>query len=167
MNKTLKNLAKLYLLLCLLNGAAYADFKEHYDLGQTYMSQYRYSGAIEEFKSALRINYLDNSARIGLINAHLARGTEYANKDNIEIIWQTGKKNFDEVKNKLVQIPDNLILRPYFENMAIPLVASDVAVSRAGSLSLSELCAAGLPSILVPYPYAAADHQRINAKKNV
>ena len=81
MNKTLKNLAKLYLLLCLLNGAAYADFKEHYDLGQTYMSQYRYSGAIEEFKSALRINYLDNSARIGLINAHLARGTEYANKD--------------------------------------------------------------------------------------
>ena len=49
MNKTLKNLAKLYLLLCLLNGAAYADFKEHYDLGQTYMSQYRYSGAIEEF----------------------------------------------------------------------------------------------------------------------
>ena len=99
-----------------------------------------------------------NDAAFGVVE-------KFKNNKDIQIIWQTGKKNLDEVKNKLVQIPDNLILRPYFENMAIPLVASDVAVSRAGSLSLSELCAAGLPSILVPYPYAAADHQRINAKK--
>lgn len=95
----------------------------------------------------------------------LAIVEKYKNCSNIEIIWQTGKKNYDDVKNELVQIPQNLILRPYFENMAIPLMASDVAISRAGSLSLSELCAAGLPSLLVPYPYAAADHQRINAKK--
>ena len=90
---------------------------------------------------------------------------KYKNTKDVKIIWQTGKKNFDEVKNKLIQIPQNLILRPYFENMTIPLIASDVAISRAGSLSLSELCAAGLPSLLVPYPYAAANHQRINAKK--
>ena len=62
-------------------------------------------------------------------------------------------------------MPKNLLLRPYFDNMAYALMASDVAISRAGSLSLSELCAAGLASVLVPYPYAAADHQRINAKK--
>ena len=65
----------------LLNGMAFGDFKEHFDLGQSYLSQYQYSGAISEFKSALRINYLDKSARIGLVNAYLARGTEYANKD--------------------------------------------------------------------------------------
>ena len=58
-----------------------ADFREHFDLGQNYLAQYQYSGAITEFKSALRINYLDTSARIGLINSYLARGAEYANKD--------------------------------------------------------------------------------------
>ena len=65
----------------MLSGSAFGDFKEHFDLGQSYLSQYQYSGAISEFKSALRINYLDKSARIGLVNAYLARGTEYANKD--------------------------------------------------------------------------------------
>ena len=69
MKKSLAVLAKLSIITCLLSGIAFADFKEHYDLGQSYMSQYQYSGAITEFKSALRINYLDNSARIGLINA--------------------------------------------------------------------------------------------------
>lgn len=60
---------------------AYADFKEHFDLGQQYLTNYQYSGAITEFKSALRINYLDNSARIGLINSYLARGMYYANTE--------------------------------------------------------------------------------------
>ena len=59
----------------------FAGFKEHFDLGQQYLSNYQYSGAITEFKSALRINYLDNSARIGLINSYIARGTYYANTD--------------------------------------------------------------------------------------
>lgn len=70
----------IILSVCLIN-PSFADFKEHFDLGQSYLSQYQYSGAINEFKSALRINYMDKSARIGLVNAYLARGTEYANKD--------------------------------------------------------------------------------------
>ena len=43
------------------------------------------------------------------------------------------------------------------------LKASDIAVARSGSLSLSEICASEVASILIPFPYAAADHQRINA----
>ena len=92
---------------------------------------------------------------------------EYANKENIEIIWQTGKKNFDEVTKKIVEelgeLPDNLVLQPYFDKMYLALLASDIVVSRAGSLSLSEICACSLPSILIPYPYAACDHQKKNA----
>ena len=42
-------------------------------------------------------------------------------------------------------------------------LASDIAVSRAGSLSISEICVSGLASLLIPYPYASADHQRQNA----
>ena len=56
-----------------------AGFKEHYEAGQAYFLQNQYSSAIIEFKKALRINYLDNSARVALINSYLARGESYAN----------------------------------------------------------------------------------------
>lgn len=77
----MKNLLKVSLAVMLLSNCAFAGFKEHYDLGQQYLSNYQYSGAITEFKNALRINYMDNSARIGLINAYIARGAYYANTE--------------------------------------------------------------------------------------
>lgn len=89
---------------------------------------------------------------------------------NLQIIFQTGKKNYDKTVLKLKEIyPEfeqdkNIILKPYFDNMIHVLKASDIAISRAGSLSISELCACGIASILIPYPHAAADHQRKNAR---
>ena len=88
----------------------------------------------------------------------------------LQVIFQTGKKNYDEITEYLKQIypaweqDKNLIIRPYFDNMISVLKSSDIVVSRAGSLSISEICASNLAPILVPYPYAAADHQRKNAK---
>ena len=100
---------------------AYAGFKEHFDLGQQYLSNYQYSGAITEFKSALRINYLDNSARIGLINSYLARGTYYANTEkNYEkaaddyrsaLFYLVYYPNANQVKNSsqaIIQVTSNL-----------------------------------------------------------
>ena len=95
---------------------------------------------------------------------------EFSQELGLQIIFQTGKKNYSEVVEKLkMYYPNweqdkNLIIRPYFENMITVLKASDIVMSRAGSLSLSEICASGVAPILIPYPYAAADHQRINAK---
>ncbi len=80
MNKLIKYICVLAFTVCTIT-PVFADFKEHYDLGQQYLLNYQYSGAITEFKNALRINYLDNSARIGLINSYLSRGMYYANKD--------------------------------------------------------------------------------------
>lgn len=77
MNKSVKYICLLVLAVCTV-APAFAGFKEHYDLGQQYLLNYQYSGAITEFKSALRINYLDNSARIGLLNSYLSRGLYYA-----------------------------------------------------------------------------------------
>ena len=51
------------------------DFKMYYDNGQNFYNSSQYTNAINEFKKALRINYKDNSARIGLVNSYLARGT--------------------------------------------------------------------------------------------
>lgn len=89
---------------------------------------------------------------------------------NVQIIFQTGKKNFERVIEQLIRIyPEyesdkNLLVKPYFEDMVTVLKASDIAVSRSGSLSISEICASGIAPIFVPYPHAAADHQRKNAK---
>ena len=88
---------------------------------------------------------------------------------NLQVIFQTGKKNFERVLERLIKVyPEyagdkNLIVKPYFDDMVTVLKASDIAVSRAGSLSLSEICAAGIAPVLIPFPHAAADHQRKNA----
>ena len=90
---------------------------------------------------------------------------------NAYVILQTGKKKFDEVINELKQeYPDfetnpDIMVRPYFDEMVYPLKSADIVIARAGSLSLTEILQCHLPSILVPYPYAAQDHQRKNAKE--
>lgn len=90
---------------------------------------------------------------------------------DIQLIHQTGRKNYEEAIACLeADYPSykenkNYIIAPYFDEVYIPLKASDIAVSRAGSLSISEICMCSLASILIPYPYAAADHQRKNAKE--
>lgn len=102
-----------------------------------------------------------NNAACGLVNY-------FRNNDNIRIIFQTGRKNYDGVKAELEAaggVPENALVEPYFEKMYLPVSASDFIVSRAGSLSISEILAAKKPSLLVPYPYAAADHQRKNARE--
>lgn len=81
----------ILLVILLTCNIVKADFAEHYDLAQQYLSQYQYSSAIGEFKKALRINYLDNSARIGLVNAYLARGTYFANNDKN---WEAAANDF-------------------------------------------------------------------------
>ena len=89
---------------------------------------------------------------------------------DIQIVFQTGKKNYDAVLQHLELVYPkyrkdlNLIVKPYFADMVTVMKAADIIISRAGSLSLSEISASGAAPILVPYPYAAQDHQRYNAK---
>ena len=95
---------------------------------------------------------------------------ELSQERNIQIVFQTGKKNYQEVSEELNKFytnwknDKNIIVEPYFDNMISVLKSADIVISRAGSLSLSEICASDVAPILVPYPYAAANHQRINAK---
>lgn len=90
--------------------------------------------------------------------------------NNLQIIFQTGKKNYQNVMERLEKIypnnhrDKNLIIRPYFDDMVTVLKAADIVISRAGSLSLSEIFASDVAPVLIPYPHAASDHQRRNAK---
>ena len=103
-------------------------------------------------------------------NAAIELLKEFTHKLNLQVIFQTGAKNYDSVIEAVQKIypsyeqDKNLIIQPYFMDMITVLKASDIVVSRAGSLSISELCASDTAPILIPYPHAAANHQRINAK---
>ena len=91
-------------------------------------------------------------------------------KYDVQVIFQTGAKHYENTIKALEEVyPEfehnkNLVIKPYFDDMVTALKATDIAISRAGSLSLSEICACGIAPTLIPYPYAAADHQRKNAK---
>ena len=95
---------------------------------------------------------------------------EFSQELKMQIIFQTGKKNYNEVIECIKQLypayaqNKDIIIKPYFDNMVTVLKSADIVISRAGSLSLSEICASDVVPILVPYPYAAANHQRLNAK---
>ena len=58
-------------------------------------------------------------------------------------------------------VADNIIIKPSLHNMPVAVAAADLAVFRAGAIGLAELMAKGVPSLLVPYPYATANHQEL------
>ena len=92
----------------------------------------------------------------------------YQNK-NCYYIHATGKNGvgmFDTIKNeKGINLDENkhIMLREYIDDMYRCMAAADLVICRAGASSLSELQAMGKPSILIPYPYAAENHQYHNA----
>jgi UDP-N-acetylglucosamine--N-acetylmuramyl-(pentapeptide) pyrophosphoryl-undecaprenol N-acetylglucosamine transferase len=80
----------------------------------------------------------------------------------VNLIWQTGSLDFPRI-NQEVNPSDSLWVGAYIEEMGPAYAAADLVVCRAGASTLAELTNLGKPSILIPYPYAAADHQRHNA----
>ena len=79
-------------------------FAEHYNAAQDYLVQNQYSSAIIEFRKAMKINYLDNSARIGIINSYLARAAYYA---NTEKDYDRAANDFRSALFYLSMYPDN------------------------------------------------------------
>ena len=67
--------------VCALSCGAFAGFEEHYTLGHQYLENYQFASAIAEFQNALKINYKDSSARIGLVNSYLSSGSFSVNKN--------------------------------------------------------------------------------------
>lgn len=96
---------------------------------------------------------------------HLAAG-ELTLPADLQLLWSTGPAHLDAIRTALAELGDPDWVRPleYIHDMPGALKAATLAVSRAGASTTSELLAAGLPSVLVPLPTAAADHQTRNAE---
>jgi len=84
--------------------------------------------------------------------------------DNIQLLWQIGTRDYKEVAAQAGSRVTGCALLPFVERMDYAYAIADIAIARAGALTLAELAACSVPSILVPYPYAAEDHQRHNAE---
>ena len=85
--------------------------------------------------------------------------------DQIQLIWQTGTQEFEHFKQKyLRQNNKNLRIMPFIDRMDYAYTVANLAVCRAGAMTISELAAAGVPAILIPYPSAAENHQFKNAQ---
>ncbi len=80
-----------------------------------------------------------------------------------QFIWQTGQRDYEFLNNIFSDNPF-IHITPFIHEMGIAYCAADVVISRAGALSLAELCLYGKPSILIPLPTAAGNHQEANAR---
>jgi len=87
--------------------------------------------------------------------------------ENWRIIWVSGISSYDDWYEQLAQaegIKAQVELHPYLEDIEKAMLASDLALCRGGASTLAELTVMGLPAILIPYPYAAENHQEKNAR---
>ncbi|OAB76064.1 undecaprenyldiphospho-muramoylpentapeptide beta-N-acetylglucosaminyltransferase [Cochleicola gelatinilyticus] len=103
---------------------------------------------------------LGGSLGAGKINELIARELDFFEKQEVQVIWQCGSYYEETYKNKgtaCVQV------HTFLNNMDLAYAAADVIVSRAGALSVSELCLVGKPVIFIPSPNVAEDHQTKNA----
>lgn len=100
-------------------------------------------------------------------NAMLEAELQLSGRNDVQVLHAAGSANYEQHMAALAErggVAANIMVRPYLHNMPQALAAADLAVFRAGAIGLAELTAKGIPAILVPYPYATANHQEFNAR---
>lgn len=129
--------------------------------------------AIRYFNEEFGVNFNTEKKTLLIIGGSLGARTinqsiiVHLNKlidSNVQVIWQTGKNYLADCKKVLEALPhNNIICTDFVSQMPLAYALADLVISRAGASSISELCLLGKPSILVPSPNVAEDHQTHNA----
>ncbi len=96
------------------------------------------------------------------INEALAENLDAFDDHQLQLIWQTGKTTGQEYEHK-GNGKENIWIHEFIKEMEMAYSAADMVISRAGAMSVTELCVAGKPVVFVPFPHAAEDHQTSNA----
>jgi UDP-N-acetylglucosamine--N-acetylmuramyl-(pentapeptide) pyrophosphoryl-undecaprenol N-acetylglucosamine transferase len=98
-----------------------------------------------------------------LNNAWKSHLKEITDKD-YQLIWQTGKLDYKDILEETKDMDTrNIHILEFIKDMELAYSAADIIVSRAGAIAISELAVAQKPVLLVPFPFAAEDHQTKNA----
>jgi len=96
------------------------------------------------------------------INEVLSANLDEFEKNNIQLVWQTGKPYVAIAKQKALDKP-NVWVNDFIIQMEYAYAAADVVISRSGAMAIAELCVQKKAALFVPYPFAAEDHQTVNA----
>ncbi len=115
-------------------------------------------------KGTRRLLVLGGSQGAHAVNAFVVGQLPYLKAAGVEILHQTGERDEGNVRAAYVSAGFSpSCVRGFIDDMAAAYSWADVALCRAGASSVAELCVAGLPAVLVPFPYAIHDHQTKNA----
>jgi UDP-N-acetylglucosamine--N-acetylmuramyl-(pentapeptide) pyrophosphoryl-undecaprenol N-acetylglucosamine transferase len=96
------------------------------------------------------------------INESIDKGLEALIESGLQLIWQTGKPYAEKAKER-VKGNRNVWANEFITQMEMAYAAADFVISRAGAMAIAELCVVKKPVLFVPYPFAAEDHQTVNA----
>lgn len=122
-------------------------------------------GFFAEGRTARRLLVLGGSRGARSLNQSVPRALYKIRRQTAgwQIVHQTGEADWESTRTlyRKLDLPARVV--PFVSDMPSVLGASSLAVSRCGGATLAELAAAGVPAVLIPYPFAADDHQRSNA----
>ncbi len=125
--------------------------------------------AIEFFKlSPNKKTILSIGGSLGAksINEAINKNIDEFEKNGLQLIWQTGKP-FATTAQQTAKGRANIYTSDFITNMEYAYAAADLIISRSGAMAIAEICVAKKPTIFVPYPFAAEDHQTVNAQNLV
>jgi UDP-N-acetylglucosamine--N-acetylmuramyl-(pentapeptide) pyrophosphoryl-undecaprenol N-acetylglucosamine transferase len=100
------------------------------------------------------------------INEAIGANINAFEQNDVQLIWQTGKP-YAETAKQIATGKKNIWVNDFIVQMEMAFAAADVVVSRSGAMSIAELCVAKKPVVFVPFPFAAEDHQTVNAQNLV
>lgn len=100
------------------------------------------------------------------INEALSKGLNEFEKNDLQLIWQTGRPYAAEAKARAAG-KTNIWTDDFINRMEYAYAAADLVISRSGAMAIAELCVMKKAVIFVPFPYAAEDHQTVNAQSLV
>ena len=108
------------------------------------------------------IGILGGSQGSAPFNNHFKKNITKFKKNDIQLLWQTGKKDFNSLKS--LDDKKNIRTISFIKDMNSFYSATDIIISRSGAIALSEMAFLGKAAILIPFPHSAGNHQYINAK---